>query len=242
VDAYAAYWRTLDLEPGAGVDEIKRAYREQALTWHPDRFPYDESLRKRCEERMRLVNAAYEALRDLAENGPPPEPGPEEPAAPPAEPPWPRARPRPPEPERPPRRQAASDVGPWDGEDWRPAPEEPRVEPGAPPEWASLSSLAAAFAAAGLALVTLFLLPNQTWQPYWKVMRLVTCPALGYGAAIALARRSWEMGLGLLLLSVALNPVLPVAMSLEDWRIFNGLTPVLLALMWFWISRHEPGR
>ena len=105
-----------------------------------------------------------------------------------------------------------------------------------------MSSLAAAFSAAGLALAALFLLRNQTWQPYWKLMRLVSCPALGYAAAVAIARRSWELGLGLLLLSVALNPVLPVAMSLEDWRIFNGLTPPLLAAMWVWIYKADERR
>lgn len=228
MDPYGPYWEALELAPGAPLDEIKRAYREQALTWHPDRFPYDPALRQRCEERMRHVNAAYEALRELAEGG-----APEPPERSPA---W-NAEP---EPAAPPEEDAeAGWVERWLGRP-RPAGAEaspPAVAAAPPPEWASLSRLGAALAAASAALGVLFLLQNPTWAPYWQGMRLVASPALAYAAAAAFARGVWEMSLGLGLLALALNPVLPVPMSLEDWRVFNAVTPPLLAGMWLWISK-----
>lgn len=238
MDPYGPYWETLELEPGSDLDAIKRAYREQALTWHPDRFPYDEELRRRCEDRMRHVNAAYEALRELADGGLPPLP--EETQA------W-RPAEEEPEPEPPTPQEPAEEPG-W-AERWLGAPR-PRGRTTAegrererahapPPEWASLARLAAALTAAGAALGALFLLPNQTWGPYWQAMRLVASPALGYAAVIAAARGVLEMALSLILLSLALNPVLPVPMGLEEWRIFNAVTPVLLLGMFVWTAKRR---
>lgn len=214
MDPYGPYWETLELEPGSDLDAIKRAYREQALTWHPDRFPYDGELRKRCEERMRHVNAAYEALRELAEGSLPPLP--EETQA------------------------------------WRPAEEEPaqivpaldsqEKGPGTrvlPPKWASLRNLAAALTLASAALGALFVLPNQNADMLGQAMRLVASPALAFAAVAAAARRVLETALGLGLLALALNPVLPIPMSLEDWRIFNAVTPVLLLGMFVWTAKRR---
>ncbi|MBI5596418.1 MAG: J domain-containing protein [Elusimicrobia bacterium] len=216
MDPYEPYWRLLELEPGADLGELKRAYREQAKTWHPDRFPYDATLRQGCEDRMRLINQAYEALTALLEGGAPPHPDAQG---------W---RPAPEESE------AAGDLSAW-----RPAPPPfvPSRPPGGIPAFASMGRLAAAMSAAGLALSVLFVLPNQTWAPYWTGMRLVAGPALAYAAAASFARGVWEMGLGLILLALALNPVIPVPMGLEEWRIFNGLTPPLLIGMFVWISK-----
>lgn len=216
MDPYDPYWRVLELEPGSDLGELKRAYREAAKTWHPDRFPYDATLRQGCEERMRLINEAYEALRTLLEGGEPPHPGAPQWGADPEE------------------SEAASDLAAWKPS---PPPFVPTQQLGAIPAFASMGRLAAALSAAGLALAALFVLPNQTWAPYWSGMRLIASPALAYAAAAAFARGVWEMGLGLFLLCLALNPVFPVPMGLEEWRIFNGLTPPLLIGIFIWISK-----
>jgi len=235
VDPYSPYWEALELEPGADLDAIKRAYREQALTWHPDRFPYDEELRKRCEERMRHVNAAYEALRELDEGGLPPLP--EETQA------WRPAQDEPPaDVAKAPKAEEAGWAERWLGAPRPRGADEGRdraVPQAPPPAWASLGRLAAALALAGGSLGVLFLLPNQTWAPYWQAMRLVSSPALGYAAVAAGARGVWEMSLGLGLLALALNPVLPVPMGLEEWRIFNAVTPVLLLGMFVWTAKRN---
>lgn len=49
-------YRTLDLEPGAGEGEIKRAYREKAKTTHPDRGGSEEAFKE--------VSNAYDRLTD----------------------------------------------------------------------------------------------------------------------------------------------------------------------------------
>jgi hypothetical protein len=46
------YYQILEIEPGASLEEIKRAYREQTKIWHPDRFPADD---------FRLQSKAQEA-------------------------------------------------------------------------------------------------------------------------------------------------------------------------------------
>lgn len=240
MDPYGPYWETLELEPGSDLDAIKRAYREQALTWHPDRFPYDPELRARCEDRMRHVNAAYSALRELADGGLPPLPEATQAWRPAQE----EPEPEPASAQRP-AEEPAEEPG-W-VERWLGAPrprgrtsdeqrDSPAVRP-PPPEWASLAHLAAALSAAALALGALFLLPNQTWTPYWQAMRLVASPALGYAAVISAARGVLEMALSLMLLALALNPLLPVPMGLEEWRVFNAVTPVLLLGMFIWTAK-----
>lgn len=61
----AGWHRTLDLEPGASLDEIKAAWRDLVQVWHPDRFGGNERLRLKAEEALKRINEAYERLRDL---------------------------------------------------------------------------------------------------------------------------------------------------------------------------------
>jgi DnaJ homolog subfamily B member 4 len=57
------YYRALGLEgPGATPEEIKRAYKRQALRWHPDRCKPDDKLR--AEEKFKELSEAYETLSD----------------------------------------------------------------------------------------------------------------------------------------------------------------------------------
>src|SRR5437764_8664336 len=54
------YYEVLGISRGATEDEIKKAYRKQALKFHPDKNPGD----KAAEESFKEVGEAYEALSD----------------------------------------------------------------------------------------------------------------------------------------------------------------------------------
>jgi molecular chaperone DnaJ len=54
------YYEVLGVGRDAGEAEIKRAFRQLALRWHPDRNPGD----KEAEARFKEINEAYEVLRD----------------------------------------------------------------------------------------------------------------------------------------------------------------------------------
>jgi len=54
------YYEVLGVPRGASEDEIKKAYRQHALKWHPDRNPGS----KEAEDRFREAAEAYEILRD----------------------------------------------------------------------------------------------------------------------------------------------------------------------------------
>jgi TonB family protein len=59
---YQADCRVLEIEPGASLEEVRQAYRDQTKVWHPDRFVNDARLQKKAEERIRQINLAYRRL------------------------------------------------------------------------------------------------------------------------------------------------------------------------------------
>ncbi len=60
--------QVLGVDPGAGPDEIKRAYRRIVLKYHPDRNPGDAAAQQRFDE----VNRAYRQLTAPAADSAPP--------------------------------------------------------------------------------------------------------------------------------------------------------------------------
>ena len=54
------YYEILAVSRNAGEEEIKKAYRQMALKYHPDRNPGD----KEAEEKFKEASEAYEVLRD----------------------------------------------------------------------------------------------------------------------------------------------------------------------------------
>ncbi|NIM19113.1 MAG: molecular chaperone DnaJ [Candidatus Latescibacteria bacterium] len=54
------YYELLNIDRDASTEDIKKAYRKQALQYHPDRNPGD----KEAEEKFKEATEAYEVLRD----------------------------------------------------------------------------------------------------------------------------------------------------------------------------------
>jgi molecular chaperone DnaJ len=54
------YYELLGIRPNATLDEIKSAYRQLALKYHPDRNPGDQN----AEEEFKRVSEAYQVLSD----------------------------------------------------------------------------------------------------------------------------------------------------------------------------------
>lgn len=53
-------YETLGLKKGATKDEIKKAYRKQAMKYHPDKNKGDTT----TEQKFKEVNTAYQTLSD----------------------------------------------------------------------------------------------------------------------------------------------------------------------------------
>jgi len=63
VDRDWAY-KTLEVEPSATNEEVKKAYRSMAMKYHPDKVgDLGEDVKKSATERFRTINEAYEAIK-----------------------------------------------------------------------------------------------------------------------------------------------------------------------------------
>ena len=51
--------RVLGLDSHAGAEEIRQAYKDLVVVWHPDRFAHNPRLRVKAETRLKEINAAY---------------------------------------------------------------------------------------------------------------------------------------------------------------------------------------
>ena len=55
--------KALELHADASFQEIKQAYRDLALVWHPDRFAHSARLQEKASEKLKEINIAYDVLR-----------------------------------------------------------------------------------------------------------------------------------------------------------------------------------
>lgn len=56
------YYDILEVSKDADETQIKKAYRKQAMQWHPDKHKGD----KKAEEKFKEINEAYQVLSDPA--------------------------------------------------------------------------------------------------------------------------------------------------------------------------------
>ena len=62
----SSYYELLELDTNASDNDIKKAYRRQAIKWHPDKNPNN---REQAEARFKQVSEAYEVLKDERQRG-----------------------------------------------------------------------------------------------------------------------------------------------------------------------------
>ena len=61
-------YQVLGVSPNADDEEIKKAYRALVRKYHPDKYQ-DSDLKDVASEKMKEVNAAYEAIQQMRANG-----------------------------------------------------------------------------------------------------------------------------------------------------------------------------
>jgi hypothetical protein len=63
MDCADYYYQLLDLKPGASKHEVKQAYKDLIVVWHPDRFAHNPRLQQKAQEKVKEINAAYAFLK-----------------------------------------------------------------------------------------------------------------------------------------------------------------------------------
>ena len=58
-------YKILEIEPTSSNEEVKKAYRKMAMKYHPDKVSHlGEDFRKSADEKFKMVNEAYEKIKN----------------------------------------------------------------------------------------------------------------------------------------------------------------------------------
>ncbi len=60
-------YRTLELESGASLSDVRKAYKDMVRVWHPDRFAGNSRLRAKANEKLKEINIAYGEIKRYLE-------------------------------------------------------------------------------------------------------------------------------------------------------------------------------
>jgi DnaJ domain len=63
MQGFEAHFQVLELDRTASLGEMKQAYRDLVMVWHPDRFGQNVRLRQKAEDKLKQFNEAYECLK-----------------------------------------------------------------------------------------------------------------------------------------------------------------------------------
>jgi uncharacterized protein YjbI with pentapeptide repeats len=64
-DDLQCWYKALELEPGASLEEVNQAYKDLVLVWHPDRLPQDSvRLQEKAQAKLKELNNARDRLRE----------------------------------------------------------------------------------------------------------------------------------------------------------------------------------
>ncbi|HEY9901100.1 MAG TPA: J domain-containing protein [Candidatus Sericytochromatia bacterium] len=59
------YYRILELEPGASLEEVHQGYLDLTWVWHPDRFVGHPRLQQKAHCKLQEINEAHAWLRSF---------------------------------------------------------------------------------------------------------------------------------------------------------------------------------
>jgi len=62
-------YKILDLDRNASFQQVKEAYKDLVNIWHPDRFSNKPRLKRKAEQKLKEINAAYDTLRICLDTG-----------------------------------------------------------------------------------------------------------------------------------------------------------------------------